>query len=202
MSKKIKKIIVILSNPDYEEDQRSNLLTKLCKKFLDSVQNKGCEVDFIDLYKEQDFNPLYSPESKDTKVLEYQIRIKEADAIVFFHPVWFSFMPAILKGFLDKVFVAGFAFKSDKEIKTGLLEKKLLVFTTDDRPSWENRFLYRDILGNFWSKAFADKCGMKSKIHRFGKIRTVKDKTILKWEKQVEKTAFNLASQDSLLDLI
>jgi putative NADPH-quinone reductase len=43
-------------------------------------------------------------------VLEYQERIKQADHLVFVFPIWWEAMPALTKGFIDKVIIKNFAY--------------------------------------------------------------------------------------------
>ena len=62
--------------------------------------------------------------------------IKWADLITFIYPIWWASMPAILKGYIDRVFANGFAYKYENNIPIGLLEgKKALIFNTTGSPS-------------------------------------------------------------------
>lgn len=64
-------------------------------------------------------------------VAEEQAYIKSADVIIFIHPIWWFGMPAILKGYIDRVFSYGFAYASGKNGVEGLLNgKKVMVFNT------------------------------------------------------------------------
>jgi NAD(P)H dehydrogenase (quinone) len=64
-------------------------------------------------------------------VAEEQKHVKEADLIAFLFPVWWFAEPAILKGWIDRVFSMGFAFRLDGSIPVGLLAgKKAVVFRT------------------------------------------------------------------------
>lgn len=83
-----------------------------------TLEEAGHEVDFLDLHRE-DFDPVLRREelavytrgeSLDPKVAGYQERISAADHLVFLFPVWWDVMPALLKGFFDKVFLPGWAF--------------------------------------------------------------------------------------------
>ena len=199
----VSKIMVILANPEYDQDNRSNLISALCKTFIESVKKKGISADLLELYKENEFDPIFDPEEKDTKALEYQIRLKKVQMIVVFHPVWWSLFPATLKGFLDKVFVSGFGFETRKGVQKGLLKDKLgLVFCTDERATWEERFLYQGMLRNFWQKVLFRTLGMASKFYHFGSVRTISDEEVKKMHKKVERVANSINSKDSLLDLI
>ncbi|PAD20904.1 NAD(P)H-dependent oxidoreductase [Terribacillus saccharophilus] len=82
----------------------------------------------IDLYRDE-FNPAYTAEELKLfnkgetpyeLVKEYQRKLKQATELIFIFPVWWWDLPAILKGFIDKVMLSGFAFLEDK--KTGELK--------------------------------------------------------------------------------
>lgn len=75
---------------------------------------------------EGSFNPVYSKEELalfnqgqvlDPSVQKYQQMIKESRRLIFIFPIWWADMPAIVKGFLDKVLLKQFAYV---ESKTGL----------------------------------------------------------------------------------
>ena len=62
--------------------------------------------------------------------------IKEADKLIFIFPIWWSGMPAILKGFIDRVFVSGFAYSYKKIGLEGHLKgKSAWIITTMDAPA-------------------------------------------------------------------
>ena len=84
-----------------------------------SLKAAGHEVDDCDLYAEG-FDPVLSCEERrgyhDTDsntlpVAAYVERVKRAEALVLCFPVWNFGYPAILKGFLDRVFLPGVSFK-------------------------------------------------------------------------------------------
>ncbi|WP_379133908.1 NAD(P)H-dependent oxidoreductase [Paenibacillus sp. sgz500958] len=75
----------------------------------------GHLIDLIDLHADG-FNPVLSGEelaawrqkkSLDPLVADYQRRLLAADHIIFVFPIWWESMPALTKGFIDKVFVKG-----------------------------------------------------------------------------------------------
>jgi len=70
-----------------------------------------------------------------------QEKIKECEEMVFFFPVWWGSMPAILKNFFDTNFSSGFAFKFEKwgKISKLLTWKKAKIFCHCDAP-W---FIYK-----------------------------------------------------------
>jgi len=88
------------------------------KHAVSTLEETGHSVDALDLHTE-DFDPVLRVEELaiystggflDPKVGEYQQRIEQADYLVFIFPVWWEVMPALLKGFFDKVFLPEWAF--------------------------------------------------------------------------------------------
>jgi NAD(P)H dehydrogenase (quinone) len=76
---------------------------------------------------------------------EIQAKIKDAKRLIFIYPVWWQNMPAILKGFVDRVLVAGFAFQYAGKMPKGLLQgRKAIVFTSSGGPRFFTRFLAGD----------------------------------------------------------
>lgn len=95
------------------------------KAILDEVMKVTPEYYLIDLYKDG-FNPvmsqadlaLYSEgKSTDAHVEKYNKILDDTNRIIFIFPIWWYDMPAILRGFLDKVLLKGSAYYSDE---TGL----------------------------------------------------------------------------------
>lgn len=86
---------------------------------LDTLRNKGHQVDPVDLYAEG-FNPVMSregrlgyhdvPENVTAELKPYVDRLMTAEALVIVHPVWNYGFPAILKGYFDRVFMPGVSF--------------------------------------------------------------------------------------------
>ena len=84
----------------------------LCKRVRLQLEKQGEEVDLIDLHADG-FDPVMSAADlanwrkgvpMNGQVADYQDRIREANRIVFIFPVWWELMPAMTKGFIDKVY--------------------------------------------------------------------------------------------------
>ena len=84
----------------------------LCKRVRLQLEKQGEEVDLMDLHADG-FDPVMSAADlanwrrgvpMDSQVADYQDRIREANRIVFIFPVWWELMPAMTKGFIDKVY--------------------------------------------------------------------------------------------------
>ncbi len=109
-----------------------------------AAKAKGHAVRRIDLV-EDGFDPVMSPENlrqwgagqpSDRLIDSYQKAITEAEMLIFPFPVWWGAMPAILKGFCDKVLLPGFAYKygAAGEMIGMLTAKKAIVITTMETP--------------------------------------------------------------------
>lgn len=75
-----------------------------------------------------------------------QERIAAADHVAWFFPTWWVATPALLKGFLDRTFVSGWAFRFEKgrSLPVPLLKGRSgRVVTTMDSPRWWYRFRHR-----------------------------------------------------------
>ena len=107
-----------------------------------ALKEKGHEVIVRDLYK-LNFQPVLKPEDTDSmkagKIPEdiktEQDLIAESDVIIFIYPIWWSSMPAILKGYLDRVFSFGFAYTAGAQGAVPLLKgKRGLIINTYGAP--------------------------------------------------------------------
>ncbi|MCM3044218.1 NAD(P)H-dependent oxidoreductase [Bacillus altitudinis] len=114
------------------------ILTSITEK----LETKKEPFQVIDLYKDG-FNPVFTAEELKhfhkgetpyPLVKDYQEKLKQSTELVFIFPVWWWDLPAMLKGFIDKVMLSGFAFIEDQNTGTlqGLLTsiKKTTVIST------------------------------------------------------------------------
>ncbi len=113
------------------------------KAILEAVENglraAGHEIKVKDLYAER-FNPLLDTEdlmavnqgALPAEIQGEQQALRWAEGLVFIYPLWWFDRPAILKGWFDRVFTHGFAFRYTDRGMEGLLHhsKALVVVTT------------------------------------------------------------------------
>jgi NAD(P)H dehydrogenase (quinone) len=202
MSSTVSNILVILASPMDQNDQRLNQVNKYCRSFAQICTENGINVDILDLYNEEDNGNLIGYLAKDnSKVLEYQIRITKADQLIFFHPVTFDSVPAILKGFLENVFCAGFAYKIERQITVGMLNKKATVFAFDDQSKWSSKVIQGDQLSNFWNKSIFNLTGLKGDLDTFFNFRSSKANELEKIKLKIDKIAARITSKSNLLDM-
>ncbi len=75
-------------------------------------------------------------EGQTAKEVEKEQRlVEEAQVIIFIYPIWWFGMPAIMKGYIDRVFVRGFAFAIEENGLKGLLTGKRVITRTTPRGS-------------------------------------------------------------------
>ena len=106
---------------------------------VDGLTAAGHTVDVIDLYAEG-FRAAMSYEERiayesgdpilDPQVAAHVELLQSAQILVFVYPTWWSSMPAILKGWLERIMVPGVGFRFDEKsgkVKPGLLHVKRIV---------------------------------------------------------------------------
>lgn len=155
----------------------------------------------LDLYKEQ-FDPVlvFNEEKKrrdlvnEEETARYRTLVEEADTLLFIYPIWWWGMPAILKGFIDCIFVAGFAYKYEGALPKGLLKgKKAWVINTLDSPLWYVALLYRSADWIMMKRGVLRFCGIRDiKRSVFQSVKTSKVSKREKWLLQIEEKARTL----------
>lgn len=109
-------------------------------RVVDTLKGRGWEVDDCDLYAEG-FQPVLTEAERRgyhdepgniAPVADYVARLRAAEALVMVFPVWNFGFPAILKGFLDRVFLPGVSFRLENgKVKPNLTHvRKLAAVTT------------------------------------------------------------------------
>jgi len=99
----------------------------------------GHDVVVLDLYA-QGIRPAMSADERrayhgdepivDPLVAEHAELVQRAEALVFVYPTWWSGLPAILKGWLERVMVPGVGFVLDErtnKVRPGLRQMRRLV---------------------------------------------------------------------------
>ncbi len=201
MAKIVSNILIVLASPTDSNDQRLNLINKYCKSFAQICTSSGINVDIIDLYNDNEINISSYLQSDNSKVLEYQIRVSKADQIIFFHPILQDGVPAILKGFLENVLCAGFAFRVERQLVIGLLNKKTTIFAFDEKSLWSSKVLCGNQLVNFWNKTIFNTTGLVGKLKVFYKFRSSNSYTLEKIKTYIDSSANKIHSKGKLLDL-
>jgi NAD(P)H dehydrogenase (quinone) len=127
------KYLIVYAHPNPKSFNHAILET-----ISQELQKTKGEFTVRDLYR-IGFNPILSTKdllamqngavSKDIK--KEQNYISKADTLIFIFPIWWSAMPAMLKGYIDRVFSLGFAYDITEDEVMGLLKgKKVFIVTT------------------------------------------------------------------------
>lgn len=139
-------ILIIYAYPNHQGF--NSQILKTVKNSLPKTNN----VKTLDLYQDE-FNPVlyFDNDNKrrdlksDPSTEKYRNDIIWADHLIFIFPIWWSSMPAILKGYIDKVFASGFDYEFNGLMPTPLLPGKTAnIITTHDTPNFYVKFFQQD----------------------------------------------------------
>ncbi len=133
-------VLVVTAHPRPE-----SLTGRVTQKVTEGLTHAGHGYEILDLYAEN-FNPLVYPADEPDyrnpdKVYSEQVmvemeRIRKHDAIIFVFPVWWHSIPAILKGYIDRVFNYGFAYGP---AKLPVEKIRWIALAGEDRNAYKKR---------------------------------------------------------------
>ncbi|WP_426479772.1 NAD(P)H-dependent oxidoreductase [Chryseobacterium sp. CBSDS_008] len=128
----------------YAHPNENSLNHTLLHTVVETLQSRNEEIIVRDLYT-IGFDPVLSladmqgqrmgKVSDDVKT--EQNHISWAEQITFIYPVWWTGLPAMMKGYIDRVFSYGFAYRYDQGIQKGLLKGKKTVIINTHGKSYE-----------------------------------------------------------------
>ncbi|NLC65303.1 MAG: flavodoxin family protein, partial [Erysipelothrix sp.] len=166
----------------------------LAKGILDAVSQKllsdKIAYSTIDLYKDE-FCATYSKEElagysngtvTDPLVLNYQKRILDCEEIILITPIWWNDVPAMVKGFFDRVFTKGFAYRDGKRGVVGNLGhiKKVTVITTSNSPTWYLKYRCGNPIRNIIIKSTLKQVGItNAKCLNLGQVKSADKESFL-----------------------
>ncbi len=185
----MKKILIINGHPDKE-----SFCFALAESYKKGADLTGAECKLINLV-DLDFNPIltfgYRKVSElEPDLLQAQRGILDADHLVFVYPNWWGTYPALLKGFIDRVFLPNFAFKyrDNSPLWDGLLKgKSARLIVTMDTPKWYYWLIFRRPGHNSMKKGILGFCGIKPvRITSFAPIKSSNHKERKQWIESVE----------------
>lgn len=108
---------------------------------------------------------------------EFQKKITEATHLIFIYPTWWQNMPAILKGFVDRVFTSRFAFRYKYNLPFGLLHgRRAAVITSAGGPRIYTRCIIGDRSMTVLVKDVLRFCGMRARGFGIGSARELTEK--------------------------
>ena len=186
----MKKILIINGHPDAE-----SYCFAIYNAYKKGVLKSDAELKEI-IVRDLKFNPnLEFGYRKRTELepdlLEVQEKIKWTNHIVWIYPVWWGSYPAILKGFIDRVFLPGFAFqKRENSVwwNKFLTNKSARIISTLDQPAWYYKWINKHPSHTSIKKLTCDFVGIKPvRFTTIGSLRLSKISYRKKWLDKVEQ---------------
>ena len=160
--------LVVLAHP-----LGDSLCAHLARTAVDQLRARGATVDILDLYTEQ-FQPSLTTEERrlhyatpqpGPEIIALQRRLAAADALVLVFPTWWFSMPAILKGWFDRVWAPKFAFEHGTPIRPLLTSlKSCLVLTTLGSPWWIDLLVMRQPVRRVLKTALIGACAPQARF--------------------------------------
>lgn len=186
-----KKIYILMGNPDKD----GTLSSQIADVYEQEAKAAGHEVRRTNLGDLQ-FDPILHKGYKviqdlEPDLLKVQEDMKWADHFVLVYPTWWSSMPALLKGFIDRAWIPGFAFHF---YKNGMGWQKLLKGRTARliilSKSWPVMImaLFGDYTNEI-SRAILGFSGYRVRITKVGLSEKLSDAQKANWMKKVARLA-------------
>ncbi|HSJ90677.1 MAG TPA: NAD(P)H-dependent oxidoreductase [Ilumatobacter sp.] len=193
--------LVLVAHPD-----RESLCHAAARRAVSGLERAGHHVDVIDLYAEGYRAAMSLAERlayetddpiSDPQVAAHARLLKQARILVFVYPTWWSGLPAILKGWLERTMVPGVGFHLDErtnKVRPGLGHVRRIVgiSTWGSRRSWA--LLVNDNGRRIIARALRMSCGLRTRtrwIPMYGVDRSSADDRATFLDR-VERTAARL----------
>jgi NAD(P)H dehydrogenase (quinone) len=183
------------------------LINRLIENGANVVLRDLYAMNFDPVLTINDFTSLKSGNLPEDIAIE-QTYISEADYIWVIFPIWWSGMPAILKGYIDRIFLSGFAYKMVNNKPVGLLTNKKVIILNSmglSQEEYQQSGMF-DALRLTIDKGIFEFAGMKVIEHMyFTSIMSADEKTKLKYLDDINNLAdkvlrFNKISNDMILE--
>lgn len=187
-------VVLIIAHPDVKSFNRA-----IADAASEILQKNGHMVLFHDLC-EEGFEPLLPSDEipKDTllqpAIEKHCAEAASAEGFIIVHPNWWGQPPAILKGWIDRVFRPGVAYEflegdSGEGIPRGLLNARAaLVFNTSNTPFEREMSVFGDPLENIWKDCIFGLCGVTTFYRKvFREVVTSTPEVRRRWLKEVEE---------------
>jgi len=164
--------LIVIANPS--PNSLSHAMGSAAKRAL---LTRGYEIAYHDLYAER-FDPVQptgesgNVGSSNALVEQHCSELARADLIIIFHPNWWGQPPAILKGWIDRVFRLNTAYAYPPGVgfegtPMGLLRARhAIVVNTSNTPADREATVFGDPLETLWKHCVFGLCGVSSVIRR------------------------------------
>ena len=175
MARRQQQILVILGHPAAD-----SLCAGMARAYAEGARQAGAEVRWLPVGG-LDFDPLLHGGYRGDQPLEPDLAAAQGDIrwashIAWVYPIWWGGLPALLKGFIDRVFLPGYAFRYRKGSSLWdrlLAGRSAELLVTMDSPPWYFRWVVHMPGHHQMKKAILEFCGIRPvQVHSFGPVRT------------------------------
>jgi len=185
-------ILIVLAHPSPDSFNHA-----IADTVLSASRENGHTAILYDLYRQGFDSHLTEREIPTDGVVPPEIEVmcrelRAADGIVIVHPNWWGQPPAILKGWVDRVFRPGVAYRflegDDGEgVPEGLLTATAaMVFNTSNTPEKRERSVFGDPLELIWKRCLFELCGVDTFYRRmFSVVVTSTEQQRKRWLEEV-----------------
>ncbi len=169
------KALVVIGHPCADSFSHA-----IAERAVSGLEAAGHEVDMIDLYA-IGFAAALSLEERlayesdapilDPQVAEHAELVKAAQILVFIYPTWWSGLPAMLRGWLERVLVPGVGFTLDattNKVKPGLTQIRRIVGISTYGSPWLAVKLVNDNGRRVLTRALRMSCGLRARVTWLG----------------------------------
>ena len=190
-----KRILILLGHPSSD-----SFCAALANAYAATARSEGHNVRELRL-GQLDFDPILHEGYRQVQPLEADLlaaqeAISWAEQLVFAYPIWWGGAPALLKGFVDRVFLPGYAFKyrPGKAFPAQLLlGRTAQLLVTMDTPPWYFRWVYHMPGIHQLRKTTLEFCGIKPvRVASFGPILNSTEPQRARWLEQAQALARRL----------
>jgi 1,4-dihydroxy-2-naphthoate octaprenyltransferase len=166
------KVLIVVGHP-----RRQSLCQALASAYGSGARRAGAEIRELRL-AELSFDPnlrSFDPvrQAVEDDIAAARAMLAWAEHVVFVYPTWWGTMPAVLKGFLDRVLTPGFAFGENERGFVPLLTgRSAELLTTMDTPRWVYRWIYGAPGHRAMARAILRFCGIEVvRVASFGPVK-------------------------------
>ena len=162
--------LVLIAHPD-----RDSFCHAAAGRAVAGLRRAGHEIEVIDLYAQR-YRAAMSLEERlayetddpivDPQVAEHAGLLRRAEILVFVYPTWWSGLPAVLRGWLERTMVPGVSFHLDprtNKVRPGLQHVHRIVGITTWRVSRPYALLVNDNGRRVITRALRMSCGLRTR---------------------------------------
>ncbi|PWU66929.1 NAD(P)H oxidoreductase [Gracilibacillus dipsosauri] len=192
------KVLTVVTHPREE-----SLTFAVADKFMQGLRDAGHEIEVLDLYR-SGFNPVLKEEDEPDWQAEQQQfswevekemeRLEKYEALAFIFPLWWWSVPAMLKGYIDRVWNYHFAYGNQR-----LKHHHVLWLSLAGAPieRFEKR-KYDSMMNHYFNIGLADYCGIpSSQFELFYDTIKVKSGYTEHWFQRAYKLGYHFDRNDS-----